>query len=297
MMKLDRSAVASQRLSLRDSIKFVAERPVRRCRSVRATIAPLLVIMTAVSAPAYGQDGNKGDFTETARQFCEADAYKNRMPEAVDKWMVASIGDEWIYGEKARPKTEYEKSQDRIKAQIKALQDQTSRAYGMATEPDEPQSDMVVRTPRKRFVQVVESRLKSFVPWEEVICTATIKFTFTPNAGEPLTNEFRDLDYRIWGNEDGSKTWIETYNWPAFASEAFMSTTFVDGVSMKAEMKQRLEEQKNIKDFITAAEAQEDEETRRRRPACEAAGGTWGYKTRNGIRVSGLGCYFQTVGD
>jgi len=269
----------------------------KRCCSVHSAVALTLGVMATLSAPAYGQDRNKGDFTEYARQFCESDAYKNRMPDAVDKWMTASMGDEWIYGEKPRPKTEYEKSQDKIWAQAKALRDQARRAAGMAPEPDQPESDTVTRAPRKRYVQVVQSRLKSFVPWEEVICTATIKFTFTPETGKALTNEFRDLDYRIWGNEDGSTTWLEAYNWPPFASEAFMSTTFVDGVSMGAQMKQRSEEQKNLQDFISAAEAQEEEETRRRRPACEAAGGTWGYKTRNGIRVGRLGCYFQTVGD
>lgn len=267
-----------------------------------AAASPLFSIVTisglvaAMGTPVHAQQG-KGDFSEYARQYCSLDVYKNRMPEAVDQWMVASMGDEWIYGEKARAKTAYEKSEDRIKAQIKALQDNTNRAYGMTTAQDQPQSDMIVRTPRKRSTMVIEAHLKSFVPWEEVICTATVRITFTPPAGKQHVYEFRDLDYRIRGDESGKQTWVEAYNWPAYGSDAFSNTLFLDGITLKAVGAQRQAEAATFAAFIEAADAKDEEETRRRGPACEAAGGTWGYRTRDGIRAGPLGCYFQTARD
>lgn len=44
-----------------------------------------------------------------------------------------------------------------------------------------------------------------------------------------------------------------------------------------------------------AASAQRQADVRRRQQACEANGGTWGYRTFDGRRVGEIGCYFQTV--
>lgn len=175
--------------------------------------------------------------------------------------------------------------------------------------------------------KVSNVRVSSSIPFQHVICTADVSYTANVFGSPSLPMEIRGMSYKLWGNDDGSKMWLETHSWPNASAQsddanAFYRAWVVNGVTFQqawdmkkkamaasgaprnllealgqqnaeanAEGEAYLKKQGVDVDAIKRAEA---EETRKYAEPCRKSGGTWGYPTDKYGNNGRLGCYHPT---
>ena len=174
---------------------------------------------------------------------------------------------------------------------------------------------------------VANLKVVSSIPFQSVICSASVSYTANMFEGKRIPMEIRGLSYKIWGNDDGSQMYVETHRWPNAtqqkdAENIFSRSWVVNGETFQqawdknkqaaqvsgaprnvfealgqkqsqanAEVENYLKKEGVDVDALKHAEA---EQTEKYAEPCRLNGGTWGRQKDKYGNQGRLGCYYPT---